>query len=100
MIKRLYRSGGRAAQGDLDDRKKIKDADVRKEKEARAQREADDRALEARKLAGMGYSLEEIEAELARSNMVRRLHTRVFACMGCSVWGFFPGGVCIRGLPP
>ncbi len=58
-------------QGDLEDRKRIKDADVRKEREARAQREADDRALEARKLAGMGLSVEEITEELNRIKMAR-----------------------------
>ena len=52
----------------------MKDADVRKEREARAQREADDRALEARKLAGMGWGVEEIVAELERINMVRAPH--------------------------
>ncbi|CAL8467515.1 g7053 [Coccomyxa elongata] len=52
--------------GDREDRQRIKDADIRKEKELKAQREADDRALEARKLASMGYSVEEIIEELNR----------------------------------
>lgn len=56
----------RASQGDLDDRKKILAADIRKEKEAEMQREADGLAMEARTLAGMGWSVEEIAAELQR----------------------------------
>lgn len=46
-------------------------ADVRKERAAREQREADDRAMEARKLAGMGYSVAEITEELNRVGIVR-----------------------------
>ncbi len=58
-------------QGDLEDRKKIKDADVQREKELKAQRDQDERLLEARKLAGMGFSVAEIEEELKRIKMVR-----------------------------
>jgi hypothetical protein len=60
-------------QGDREDRQRIKDADVRKEKQLKEQREADDRALEARKLASMGYSVEEIIEELTRINLVSAL---------------------------
>ncbi|KAK9823015.1 hypothetical protein WJX81_007049 [Elliptochloris bilobata] len=55
--------------GDLDDRKKILAADIRKEKELEMQREADDLAMEARTLATMGWSVEEIVAELKRINV-------------------------------
>ena len=58
-------------QGDLEDRKKIKDADVQREKELKAQRDQDERLLEARKLASMGFSVAEIEEELKRIKMVR-----------------------------
>ena len=57
-------------QGDLEDRKKIQSADVAREKELKAQRDQDERLLEARKLAGMGLSVDEIEAELKRIKMV------------------------------
>ena len=57
-------------QGDLEDRKKIQSADVAREKELKAQRDQDERLLEARKLAGMGLSVAEIEAELKRIKMV------------------------------
>ncbi|CAK0787425.1 hypothetical protein CVIRNUC_010645 [Coccomyxa viridis] len=56
--------------GDLEDRKKIQSADVAREKELKAQRDQDERLLEARKLAGMGLSVDEIEAELKRIKMV------------------------------
>lgn len=56
-------------QGDLDDRKKILAADIRREKELEMQREADDLAMEARTLATMGWTVEEIAAELQRINV-------------------------------
>jgi len=43
---------------------------VRKEKELKSQRAADERAMEARRLAGMGYGVEEIVEELERIKMV------------------------------
>ena len=49
----------------------MREADVRTERALREQREADDRAMEARKLAGMGYSVAEITEELARVGIVR-----------------------------
>ena len=63
--------GRQRSPGDLEDRKRMRAADVRKERAAREQREADDRAMEARKLAGMGYSVAEITEELARVGIVR-----------------------------
>ena len=60
-------------QGDLEDRKKIQSADVAREKELKAQRDQDERLLEARKLAGMGLSVDDIEAELKRIKMVSAL---------------------------
>ena len=64
-------------QGDLEDRKKIQSADVAREKELKAQRDQDERLLEARKLAGMGLSVDEIEAELKRIKMVCALPSAV-----------------------
>lgn len=58
-------------QGDREDRRKIKDADVQREKELKVQKDQDERLLEARKLAGMGLSVAEIEEELKRIKMVR-----------------------------
>lgn len=57
-------------QGDLEDRKKINEVDIRKEKELKAQREADDLALEPRKLAALGYTVEDIVQQLERLKMV------------------------------
>lgn len=57
-------------QGDLEDRKRIKEANIRQEKELKAQREADERAMEPRKLASMGYSVQEIIEELERIKLV------------------------------
>ena len=58
-------------QGDLEDRKRMREADVQRERELREQREADDRAMEARKLAGMGWSVAEMTKELARVGIMR-----------------------------
>ena len=44
---------------------------MQREKELKAQRDQDERLLEARKLAGMGFSVAEIEEELKRIKMVR-----------------------------
>ena len=56
-----------------------------REKELKAQRDQDERLLEARKLAGMGLSVDEIEAELKRIKMVCVLPPAVSAepvCLG------------------
>lgn len=71
-------------QGDLEDRKKIQSADVAREKELKAQRDQDERLLEARKLAGMGLSVDEIEAELKRIKMVCALPSAVSAVSSCT----------------
>ena len=71
-------------QGDLEDRKKIQSADVAREKELKAQRDQDERLLEARKLAGMGLSVIEIEAELKRIKMVCALPPAVPAESACT----------------
>ena len=76
-------------QGDREDRRNIKNADIRREKEQKAQRDLDERLLEARKLAGMGYSVEEFEKELKRIKMVRLLAA---ACIANNVSGI----ACIR----
>lgn len=77
------------AQGDREDRRNIKNADIQREKEQKVQRDLDERLLEARKLAGMGYTVEEIEKELKRIKMVRSLAA---ACIANNVSGI----ACIR----
>ena len=73
-------------QGDLEDRKKIQSADVAREKELKAQKDQDERLLEARKLAGMGLSVDEIEAELKRIKMVRALSCVLAWDRACVKW--------------
>ena len=56
---------------------------MQREKELKAQRDQDERLLEARKLAGMGFSVAEIEEELKRIKMVRCIPITCLAPFSC-----------------
>ncbi len=77
----------------MEDRKRIKDVDIRREKELKVQKDADERLLEARKLAGMGFSVEEIEEELKRIKMVSAVLSHA------SDIGFPSPALCLRSRP-
>jgi hypothetical protein len=53
-------------QGDLEDRNKIRRAEIRREREQKQQAEADEKVMAVETLAKMGWSVEDIVAEVQR----------------------------------